>query len=174
VDDDVRSLASRLDALEDRRAIDDLYYNYLWLLDGRLWQRLADEVFAPDAELVLGGHDTLRGREAIAAVLARKMGVLQATAHYYTNLVAELAGGSATARGYIQSWHWAEDATPGEPVAPTDFIGIGAFVDELRKDDGRWWIIRRRRQNLGPSPVGFGELPPGFEIAGLRGRRSPA
>ena len=164
-------LLARLAALEDRRAIDDLYYEYLWVLDNREWRQLVETFFAEDAIMDLSGGDVTCGRDAIADVLATKMGTLRATTHYYTNLVVRLAGDIAQSRGYVQSWHWNPETGDPEPLPPVDFVCVGAFEDELVRRDGRWWISRRRRRSLGPTPLGFGTLPAGLEIAGMRGPR---
>jgi 3-phenylpropionate/cinnamic acid dioxygenase small subunit len=159
------ALLDRLTALEDQLAISDVYAHYAWLLDSRRWDLVPEEIFAADAELSLGtGMATSRGREEIRANFEAMLPDLEGTAHFFTNVRVDLNGdGTAAAQAYFQSFHWAEETADGGPRRPVDFVGAGVYFDDLRKDPEGWRIFRRRRRNLGPGPLGFGVLPPGFE-----------
>lgn len=161
---DSTDLAFRLAAIEDRLAIADLYARYLWLVDNREWEEIATEIFAPEGELSFGAAGTARGPAEIGEVFAREMSRLEGTAHYLTNLVVEFPSpGRATSRSYIQSFHWGR-RRDAEASRPADFVGVGVYRDELVERDGRWWVVARRRSNLGPSPVGLGSPPRDFDL----------
>jgi ketosteroid isomerase-like protein len=162
MDEDLIRLAGRLEELEDRLAVAAVYTHYAWLLDSRDWARVADEIFAADGELNLGtGMPTEKGRDAIRAAFDRLMSEVEGTAHYFTNVDVHVHGGrTASARAYFQSFHWSMDTVEDGPMRGIDFLGSGVYLDELRKDPEGWRILRRRRRNLGPGPLGLGTLPP--------------
>jgi hypothetical protein len=160
------ALWSRLRELEHRQAIADLYSSYAWLIDRHNWESVADEIFTEDAVLDLGAAiPSAVGRTAIRETFAGFGRLLEGTAHFITNVrVDELLEDRATTQAYFQSFHWSAE-TAGAPTRPVDFVGAGVYLDELRLEGGRWWIARRRRRNLGPSPLALGVVPPSHQEA---------
>jgi 3-phenylpropionate/cinnamic acid dioxygenase small subunit len=160
-DERIDELARRIAGLEAREAVTRRYFHYAWLVDSRNWNRVADEIFAPDAELSLGtSMATHRGREAISRSFSTVLPDLEGTAHYFTNIDVEVVSDTdARARAYFQSFHWALDTAGSGPRRPVDFVGSGVYFDEWRKEPEGWRIVQRRRRNLGPGPLGFGQLP---------------
>lgn len=173
---DIEQLRARVEELEDRIAIRDMYTLYCWLCDNKDWERVGTDIFSADAEESHGdGMETKHGGPVIAASFAA-MGVGMAeTAHYISNVTIDLKGdGTANAQAYIEGYHWTEETAAAGPARPADFIGVGIYMDELRKEPAGWRITRRRRRNLGPGPVGLGAVPPGLakQLQGWGGDRS--
>jgi hypothetical protein len=158
----VAGLERRVGELENRQAILDVYVTYAWLQDCERLDELVDQVFAVDAELSLGtGMPTHRGHDAIRQSLTIR-GELEGTAHYFTNFEITVTGDQARARAYFQSFHWTRETASGGPGRPTDFVGAGVYLDEFRREPPGWRITKRERRNLGPGPLGHGQVPSGF------------
>lgn len=160
----LEQLAARVDELERRQAVADVYAHYAWLLDSRQWVLAADEIFAEDAELSLGtGMATSKGRAAIRASFDSMLPDLEGTAHYFTNIMVTIEpDGTANGRAYFQSYHWAMETADAGTRRAIDFVGSGVYLDRLREYPEGWRIFDRKRRNLGPSPLALGALPPGF------------
>lgn len=144
-------------ALADELAISGLLVHYAYCLDSRQYRRMADEVFAPEAtdDHGMGIWD---GREAIAAAFEKMMPQYVATGHVFTNHRISITGDTARCSAYVSGWHWLD--TPGAPtVRPADFLILGVYLDDLERRSGRWWVVRRRYRNLGPSALASGQLP---------------
>jgi len=142
-------------ALADREAIGELLAHYCFCLDSRRPDRLVDEVFADDAvdDHGLGEwRGRVRIKEAFDDIMARFAG----TAHVLGNIHIELAGDEARSRAYVTAWHWLSS----EPAnRPADFVVVGAYLDDLRRQSNGWRIIRRRFRPVGSSVLAVEELP---------------
>jgi hypothetical protein len=164
------SLAARLQAVEDRQAIEQLMMgDYPLALDRRLWKEYAN-TFTEDGELVQGTNVT-KGRAAIEELFSRPRppstpaadapatprapppppGEFGATKHVVTNLALKLNGDTATATAY---WQTIATRSNGTVVA-----AAGHYVDSLKKVKGQWKFTRREIVN--PSrPNAIGAAPP--------------
>lgn len=141
----------------DQIAIMDLLAHYAYCLDSKQYRKMADEVFAPDATDD-HGMGVWQGREAIAAAFETMMPQYEATGHVFTNHRIAVEGDHARCSAYLSGWHWLE--TPDAPaIRPADFLVLGVYIDDLERRDGRWWVVRRRYRNLGPSALAAGTLP---------------
>lgn len=153
-----------LDALD----IQNLLAQSHWLVDSGGWERLATEVFADEAEGVVPTADfgfvQWTGSSGIAAGFAATMPNFDTGVHAISNLHLEITDDRATARYYVQGWHWVgrppegaarEDATASRPA---DFMVTGVMHDELVRQSKGWRIASRRLTRLGPD-VAVGRLP---------------
>jgi ketosteroid isomerase-like protein len=160
-EEDIAALTELGIDMRDRQAVADVYVMYAWLVDCGEWDRVAEEIFTEDAEMSLGTGEPTRGRAAIRRAFERVAEELEGTAHFVTNVRVVLSGdGRALAQAYFQSYHWTRGAVPTTLPREADFVGIGVYLDEFRKERDGWRIARRRRRNLGPSPLGHGAMPP--------------
>jgi len=158
---DKNSVEARLQAVEDRLAIEKLMVgDYPIALDTRNWKAYAD-LFTEDGELVQGDNVT-KGRAAIVEVFSRPRpprtppagaaaaaGAAPAaganpagppqTKHIVSNLNIKLNGDTATATGY---WETIAVRSTGTVIA-----GAGHYVDSLKKVNGEWKFSRREIVN---------------------------
>ena len=147
-------------ALTDRVAVGELLVHYCFLLDSRQWERLSDEVFAPDA-LDDHGLGEWRGADAIRDGFRNIMTRFAGTTHALSNSHIELDGDHARSRCYVSGWHWLASEVPSVTPAlgPADFLVIGAYLDDLERRPEGWRIARRRFRPVGPGVLGVGEMP---------------
>lgn len=158
------SMEARLQAVEDRQAIEQLMMaDYCLALDRRLWKDYA-ATFTEDGELVQGKSVT-RGRKAIEELMSQPRppaagadatprpapppaGEFGATKHVVTNLNLKLDGDRATATAYWQT-------IAIRPGGTTVIAGAGHYVDVLKKVNGKWLFARREIVNpLRPDATG--------------------
>jgi hypothetical protein len=160
-DAEIDGLRRELAELRLHHELWQVYVRYAWLMDSGQHEAAVTEIFTEDAELSLGADQPSSvGRAAQLERLSRVDGILEGTAHFVTNLHAVLNDdGTASTRVYVQSYNWAH-ASSGERLRTVDFVGIGVYLDDLRHSPEGWRIYRRRRRNLGPSPLGHGSMPP--------------
>jgi ketosteroid isomerase-like protein len=131
--------------------------HYCHCIDTGKPELLTDEVFAHDA--VDDHHFAVwRGRDEIREAFTQIVGRFAGTAHVLGNTRVHVDGDTAHSRAYVTAWHW----LPGgdEIRAPADFVVLGAYHDELRRDAPGWRIIHRRFRPLGRSALGAGTYPP--------------
>jgi len=155
------SLEARLQAVEDRQAIEQLMMgDYCIALDRRMWKDYA-ATFTEDGELVQGRSVT-KGRKAIEELMSQPRaaapgapappappaGEFGATKHVVTNLDLKLNGDTATATAYWQT-------IAIRPGGATVIAGVGHYIDQLRKVHGKWLFARREIVNpLRPDTAG--------------------
>jgi 3-phenylpropionate/cinnamic acid dioxygenase small subunit len=158
-DNVIALLQRRVAQLEDRLAIEDLYARYAWLQDSKRWEEIADVIFTEDGEWHMGTGEAFIGTERIHEAMSIQR-ILEGTAHYITNCQVEVHGdGTATAQAYFQSFHWTKDESEKGAARGVEMVGVGVYLDELRKEADGWKVVKRRRRNLGPGPLGFGAVP---------------
>jgi hypothetical protein len=155
------SLEARLQAVEDRQAIEQLMMgDYCLALDRRLWKDYA-ATFTEDGELVQGKSVT-KGRKAIEALMSQPRapapgappppappaGEFGATKHVVTNLNLKLNGDTATATAYWQT-------IAIRPGGATAIASVGHYIDQLKNVNGKWLFTRREIVNpLRPDSAG--------------------
>jgi SnoaL-like domain len=155
------------DMHDDLVAIENLVVDSQYLIDSGRWSELVDVVFAAEIDGVVPeadfGFAIWRGHEEIRAGFDAAMVRFDAAMHAVTNLRIELHGDTATARYYVQGWHWVKDAQLVEdatcPTArPADFVVLGIMHDAVVRQAAGWRVASRRLQRQGPD-VAVGKLP---------------
>lgn len=127
-------LETRLRALEDRQAIQQLRAEYCQHLDDGRWEQLS-ELFTPDGRFV--GLSTAQGREQMLEFFpSLNAGTVTAWWHFSSNETVHLDGDEATG----QTWLLQPCVVEGET-----HIAAGRYEDRMvRGDDGRWLFLERR------------------------------
>ncbi len=140
---DDRSLAARVQRLEDQQEIERLLVDYGRALDARDFVKYAS-LFAKDGEWT-GGFGTAKGPAAIKAMMDKEIGSTPAprpnsTYHLLTNFAIDLQGDTATV------WsRWAFVVT-SKANAPSILYG-GHYDDVVVREDGRWKFRKRVASN---------------------------
>lgn len=133
---DLAALEQRLQRLEDRDAIHQLFVDYGKHLDaGDLDSYVS--LYAADGEVMLGPMGRAQGREEIRALMSGVLAHAGASFHIISSPSVELDGDRAAS-----SVMWtviAKDAD-GKPKLTM----LGRHVDELVREDGTWRIAVRR------------------------------
>ncbi|MCW2620975.1 MAG: hypothetical protein JWL64_577 [Frankiales bacterium] len=139
------TIEERLQRLEDRQEIQQLFVDYGRHLDRGDWDAYA-ALFAEDGEILLGAWRA-RGRDAIREVMK---GALQdsvgSTFHVISSPDVRLAGDVATSEVM-----WTVIAR--DPEGAPGLTMVGRHVDELRRIEGRWRIVRRKGYVDLPAPT---------------------
>ena len=142
-------------------AIGNLVAESQYLIDSGRWSKLADDVFAAERDGVVPeadfGFAVWRGTEAIRAGFDASLVRFEACMHAVTNLHITLDGDHATARYYVQGWHWVRSTT-ARSSTEADFLVLGVMHDEVVRQSGAWRVARRRLTRIGPG-VAVGTLP---------------
>jgi hypothetical protein len=158
--------------LSDRLAVQDVVILYAHLLDSGQHDRLAAEIFAPDAVLDLGSA-VLSGREAIIGYLTGFSGLL-GTSHNVSNFIVEIDGDRARCQSHCLAWHWMKqpEQPDGPDILAADILAVGGYQDVMRRDGGRWLIEHRVMLSFGTG-LGVGTLSDAFKplFKGMLGRR---
>jgi hypothetical protein len=140
------SLEARLQRLEDREAIWQLFMDYRRALDKRDWDAWS-QLFAEDGEW-LGNLGRAKGPAALKDLLANvpageffDPGV-GADFHLVANPEIEVDGDTARAES---TWCFVTRAdASAEPTAATPYLAmIGHYVDTLVRENGSWKFQRR-------------------------------
>jgi uncharacterized protein (TIGR02246 family) len=133
----VTSLEERLQRLEDRDAIHQLFIDYGHHLDAGNVDAYAD-LFAEDGEVLLGPMGRTQGRENIRALMASILeGRVGSSYHVISSPVVQLNGDEATSE--VQ-WTVIQRDSEGKPK----LTSTGRHVDRLVRVDGQWKIAQRR------------------------------
>ncbi|GGR48674.1 nuclear transport factor 2 family protein [Streptomyces roseolus] len=131
---DIEEMQRQLRALADRAEIADLMGRYLRSLDvGVFDEEWVDAFHTEDvtAEMPIG---TVRGRDALLAHVREAMALFERTVHMGTDLVVEVDGDRATAKGAQLSTHVLADGSGGL------FVSAGHVDDELVRTADGWRI----------------------------------
>ncbi len=133
-------LFERLQRLEDRAEIANLYIAYGRFLDDGDAEGYAS-LFARDAKLRLGGVMRADGREAIAEAAGKLLQYLAQSARKSYHVIASpdiaIDGDGATGECV-----WV--ALSGEPGEAPSLSSMGRHRDELVREDGRWRFASRK------------------------------
>ncbi len=120
--------------MTDHEAITRVVARYCHLLDDGRWDEFAD-LWAPDAELVLGG-ETTRGRDAIRAAIEASQPPERRGRHLAVNVELDVDGDRAT--GVVDFMFWVRDREgTAKPMC------LGRYDDQLVRTDGTWRFARR-------------------------------
>jgi len=130
---------------------------YCHLIDVGQPERLALEVFAPDARLDYALEPTI-GSEAIGRFFASS-NRRHVTAHFVSTLAVEGDGDCATSTCYYQAWRWAPETAAFGALRAADTVSIGAYDDAWIRLEAGWRIQQRTLRILGPGPLGMGRAP---------------
>jgi uncharacterized protein (TIGR02246 family) len=129
-------IEERIQLLEDREAIHQLFIDYGRHLDAGNWDAYAS-LFADDGEVLLGPMGRAKGRanirEMMAKVLTPRLG---SAFHIISSPAVSIDGDRAEAE---VMWTVLERAETGGPRVTM----VGKHRDELSRIDGRWYIQRR-------------------------------
>jgi uncharacterized protein (TIGR02246 family) len=131
------TLEARLQRLEDRDAIHQLFVDYGRYLDAGDIDAYAS-LFAEDAEILLGPIGRATGRDNIRELMGK---ILQGRAgsafHIISSPAVTLDGDEATSE---VMWTVIQRDTEGKPK----LTSMGRHVDRLVRKDGVWKIAQRR------------------------------
>lgn len=131
------SVEERLQRLEDRDAIHQLFVDYGRHLDAGDIDAYAD-LFTADGEVMLGPMGRTQGRDNIHALMTKVLnGRVGAAYHVISSPRVELDGDHATSE---VMWTVLQRDAEGRPR----LTSTGRHVDKLRREDGRWRIAERR------------------------------
>lgn len=137
----VADLARRVQRLEDREAIGELFVRYKAALDGKDFVAYAD-LFTEDGEF-LAGTTRVRGRSEIRSLVEGMVGSLLGQErgqdfHVVANVTIDLDGDRATARS---TWLYVVRDEADQPR----LAKLGHYEDDVVRDgDGQWRFQRRR------------------------------
>ena len=145
--------------LADRAEIADVLTTYMDRLDRGLFDEMAELVFTEDAVEDHGvGRPVVQGRAAIAHERQVRHDRTAGAMHVISNILVDFTGDNeANVQSYIRTYCWLPSDTTGP--RPVDYVLIGIFLDRFARTAEGWRIRHRRRRNLGPSALAFGELP---------------
>lgn len=137
---------AELRAVVDEREVRRALARFCTTVDEYDMTALAD-VFTADAAVDYGpGRGGPRqGRDAVVERIAGGQAAFRRTHHQLGQSLIDVDGDIAHAVTYVTAWHEDWDGRPSEVRL--------RYVDELRREDGRWRISRRRA--LASGAVGF-------------------
>ncbi|MEV5486052.1 MULTISPECIES: nuclear transport factor 2 family protein [Streptomyces] len=170
--DDTRTLARRLQRLEDKDSLRALLIRGWRALDRKDW-RTWIECWTEDAVLEFGPWEWIDGREAILAKVVEAEAPYVSMQHHILNMDFEVRGDRATGVGYM--WFVAV-AAPGRTSSP--YAMGGPYDWDFARDSGGWRLTRQRLgvrwttgedtlrsftaadQDMSPGPTETGETRP--------------
>lgn len=135
-------------ALEDRLAIQDLISRFAMLCDTGQLDRVAEDIFAPDARCDYGSK-VREGRAAIHAFFTSAGGTTIATSHHMSNMLVEVTGDTARSHVRVIAFHWhGADRAEMKSFPPANQIFTGGYEDEWTRTPHGWRIQSRRSAQL--------------------------
>lgn len=150
-----------------RWAIVDVLTTYCALMDQYKFEEMSVRVFADDAVESHGkGFPDVHGRQEIADQFTSLMARFEGAMHNISNTrFQQNEDGTVHTWTYFQGYHWYVETGP-DSLRPADLITTGVYQDVFALTTEGWRIRYRERRNVGPSPVGIGQLPSGFAGVG--------
>jgi SnoaL-like domain len=152
------SLEAHNRALEDHNEIQRLIIKSCMLVDLKRLDRMAVEIFSPDARLDFG-MAVFNGREEIHGFYTGYDGNLLGSCHALTNVYIEVSGDTARSTSYCQAWHWHRQSGTKIELTSTDILVIGGYQDQLARTQEGWRITQRITVQFGTG-VGAGAPTP--------------
>jgi hypothetical protein len=139
-DQDLQSLAARVQKLEDREEIRALILAYGRAHDHRDYRTYAD-LFAAEGEWI-GGLGSAKGPEGIFALMDERIGhdplpAGSGTFHVMTNEEIEIDGDRASS---TTKWLY---ITPADDNSPK-LTYLGHYDDQFVREGGKWKFLRRQ------------------------------
>lgn len=130
-------MATTTDELLERQRICDLLARYCERLDEYDIDGVA-ACFSEDAvtDYGAGRGGEVKGREAIAARIAKGQAVFRRTHHHLGQIRVRLDGDRAESTSYQMTWHELQSGKK-------DLVCL-RYLDGLQKIDGQWLISHRR------------------------------
>jgi hypothetical protein len=145
--------------MDDRAAIQDLLVRFCYLVDTGQGERVAHEIFAPDATIDYGdGPVALVGNQQ----RAHHRTLLEGTVHSLSNFLITVDGDEAHALAYVTGVHWLQSSAAGGPLRPADYVTTTAYDNDLRRGANGWRITARRIRPLGKGVIAAGDASSGF------------
>ena len=150
------NVTARLEALEAREAIRQLWADYGRTLDNRDFKAFA-QLFARDGEFVGGPGATVKGRDAVGALLEKLLTTNFPNSrgrnmHFYMNESIDVRGGEASA--VTRGGFLVANASNRPEISI-----MATYKDDFVREDGQWKF--RRREEIGDIPVPRGAAPTG-------------
>ena len=143
--------------LEDLLAEREIYRKlvlFAQAMDERDWAGLESITTADICADV--GTGRLEGRDALVAVMRQFLDQCGTTQHMLGNVLIDVEGDSACSQAYVADMHLG-----GEGSEDITFRTLGRYIDKWRKEDGRWLMCERVKENratVGSLAVfGFGQ-----------------
>lgn len=130
------SIEARIQRLEDRDAIHQLFVDYGRYLDGGDLDSYVS-LFAVDGEVMLGPMGRARGRAEIRALMSKVLARSGAAFHIISSPSVQLDGDRATS---VVMWTVISRDAEGKPKLTM----LGRHQDDLVREDGVWRIAVRR------------------------------
>lgn len=131
-----KDLYTRLQRVEDRLAIQELFNQYASHLDAGEFGLYAS-LFSARGEVKLGPMGRARGREAIEALMVKSLGEhVGKSYHIISNPIIHLDGDRATSQ---VMWTVILRGDNDQPVVGM----IGSHRDELIREQGQWLFLTR-------------------------------
>ena len=131
------TLEERLQRLEDRDAIHQLFIDYGRFLDAGDLDAYAS-LFAVNGEVMLGPIGRATGRDNIRELMGKILsGRIGSAYHIISSPTVTLAGDEASSE---VMWTVIQRDTQGKPYLSS----MGRHVDRLVREDGSWKIAQRR------------------------------
>jgi uncharacterized protein (TIGR02246 family) len=142
------NVTARLDALEAREAIRQLWADYGRTLDNRDFKAFA-LLFARDGEFVGGPGATAKGRDAVGALLEKLLTTNFPNSrgrnmHFYMNESIDVRGNDASA--VTRGGFLVANASNRPEISI-----MATYRDDFVREDGQWKF--RRREVIGDIPV---------------------
>jgi 3-phenylpropionate/cinnamic acid dioxygenase small subunit len=144
------------DSRDDVRAIEQVLYEYAWMVDQRKWD-LMDSVFAADATIDYTSTGGRKGHyRPTLEWLSRALEPWPINLHHITNVHVDIDGEQARARCYFLA-PMGRARTDGSQEVITN---AGYYLDRLVRTPAGWRI----RERVCQQTVMIGRLPAGYEI----------
>jgi len=142
------NVTARLEALEAREAIRQLWADYGRTLDNRDFKAFA-QLFARDGEFVGGPGATAKGRDAVGALLEKLLTTNFPNSrgrnmHFYVNESIDVRGGEASA--VTRGGFLVANASNRPEISI-----MATYKDDFVREDGQWKF--KRREVIGDIPV---------------------
>jgi uncharacterized protein (TIGR02246 family) len=150
------TVTARLEALEAREAIRQLWADYGRTLDNRDFKAFA-QLFAREGEFVGGPGATAKGRDAVGALLEKLLTTNFPNSrgrnmHFYVNESIDVRGGEASA--VTRGGFLVANASNRPEISI-----MATYKDDFVREDGQWKF--KRREVIGDIPVPRSAAPTG-------------
>ena len=129
-----------LDDLLAEREIYRALVEFARAMDARDWEAI-DSITVEDMTADLGMGE-IQGRDAIVKFIRSFLDGCGPTQHLLGNVVIDVDGDSATSSAYVSDMH-----VGAGDKAELNFRTLGRYSDQWVRQDGRWLMCRRVKDN---------------------------